>query len=75
MVELLDSYSDRINFLMNGGGLNGSFVLNSSTLIKDLAANVLTGGGGTGQNDWYIVNGAGDSVNNDSTNETITTLA
>ena len=70
-----DSYSDRINFLMNGGGLNGSFVLNNSTVINDVAANVLTGGGGTGQNNWYIIySTGGDTVTNNSPNETITTL-
>ena len=37
---------------MNGGGLNGSNVLNSSTISVGSGASVLTGGSG---NDWFIV--------------------
>ena len=47
-----DNYATRINFIKNGGGLNGTNVLNlGTTVIDDLAANVLTGAGGS---DWFF---------------------
>ena len=47
-----DSYATRINFIKNGGGLNGSNKLNlGTTVIDDLAANVLTGGS---TSDWFF---------------------
>ena len=48
------SYAVRINHL-NGslsGGRNGSILLNSSSVLNDVATNILTGGGGL---DWFIV--------------------
>ena len=48
-----DDYATRINFIKNGGGLNGTNVLNlGTTVIDDLASNVLTGAPG-GKN-WYF---------------------
>src|SRR5262249_58317241 len=41
------SYDQRINDLRQGGGLNGTFVLNKNTVLDDGALNVLTGGAGT----------------------------
>ena len=47
-----NTYSQRINLLKLGGGLNGNnkLVLNV-TVADDLAADVLTGGAGT---DWFL---------------------
>ena len=54
-----DSYATRINFIKNGGGLNGTNTLNlGTTVIDDLAANVLTGGAG---NDWFF-QGTSDTI-------------
>jgi Ca2+-binding RTX toxin-like protein len=41
----------RISDLTNGGGFNGSVVLNSSTVFNDNAADILIGGGGS---DWFL---------------------
>ena len=54
-----DSYATRINFLKNGGGANGTNKLTlGTTVIDDLAANVLTGSAG---NDWFF-KGTSDSI-------------
>ena len=54
-----DSYSTRISLIKNGGGLNESNVFNfGSTVIDDLAANVLTGGTG---NNWFF-KGSRDNI-------------
>ena len=54
-----DSYATRVNFLKNGGGANGTNVLTlGTTVIDDLATNVLTGGAG---NDWFF-KGTKDNV-------------
>ena len=56
------SYATRIAHLKNGGGLNGSVELNlGTTVIDDLAANVLTGAAG-GKN-WYF-KGTKDTITN-----------
>ena len=47
-----DSYAARLNFLKNGGGLNGTNVLIlGTTVVNDSGTNVLIGGGG---NDWLL---------------------
>ena len=57
-----DTYANRINFIKNGGGLNGTNVLNlGTTVIDDVAANVLTGAPG-GKN-WYF-KGTSDNITN-----------
>ena len=57
-----DSYATRINFIKNGGGLNGTNQLNlGTTVIDNLAANVLTGAAG-GKN-WYF-KGANTTITN-----------
>ncbi len=46
------SWATRIDLLTNGGGLNGSFVLNRDTSVgDDLASDTLWGGAG---NDWFL---------------------
>ena len=66
------SYSDRINHLMNGGGLNGSVVLNTTTVSDNGNVDTLTGGAGL---DWFLV-GDLDSVKdlNNGGTETETTI-
>ena len=57
-----DTYANRINFIKNGGGLNGGYTLNSGTTVVDnLATNVLTGAAG-GKN-WYF-KGAKTKISN-----------
>jgi hypothetical protein len=46
-------YAERIDHLQNGGGLNGSYRLNTSTVFSDGIANTLTGGAGL---DWFFAN-------------------
>ena len=54
-----DDFTTRIADIKNGGGLNGTNVLNLvTTVIDDLAANVLTGGTG---NDWFF-QGTNDTI-------------
>ena len=60
--QSVDTYANRINFIKNGGGLNGTNVLNlGTTVIDNLAANVLTGAAG-GKN-WYF-KGANTNITN-----------
>lgn len=44
-------YFDRIGHLWNGGGLNGSFVLNASTVFRDGVTDLMLGGSGR---DWFL---------------------
>jgi Ca2+-binding RTX toxin-like protein len=46
-------YTTRISHLRNGGGNNGTFKLNSTTVHDDATADVLTGGAGK---DWFWAN-------------------
>lgn len=50
-----DSYSSRVAAILNGGGLNGSFKLTKSTVIDDLATNLLSDSSGATQ-DQFVVN-------------------
>jgi hypothetical protein len=51
-----DSYTTRVNKLSKGGGLNGSYVLNSSTVADDTATDALHGGAGL---DWFFAHTKG----------------
>jgi hypothetical protein len=46
-----DSYSTRVNKLSKGGGLNGAYVLNSTTVIDNGVTDYLYGGTGL---DWFF---------------------
>jgi hypothetical protein len=46
-----DSYSTRVNKISKGGGLNGAYVLNSTTVFDDNTTDTLYGGSGL---DWYF---------------------
>ena len=65
-----DSYATRIHAIQFGGGLNGSYVFNSSTLINNSTGSVLFGGSG---NDWFIANKK-DWVLNRRASETMTLI-
>ncbi len=45
-----DSYEDRVNNIRNGGGANGAFVLDDTTVLDDGLADILVGDGGR---DWF----------------------
>ena len=45
------TYGQRMANLLNGGGLNGSYLLNTSTVQADSSTNYLYGGAGL---DWYF---------------------
>jgi uncharacterized delta-60 repeat protein len=53
------SYLDRYNDLINGGGRNGSYVLNPTTITADGRANTLIGGAGQ---DLFFANPSTDQV-------------
>ena len=66
-------YQTRIDHLTGtmSGGLNGGFLVKSSTVVADSAADTLTGGLGT---DWFVANTttAPDTINDKDTSETLT---
>jgi hypothetical protein len=49
------SYKDRVNYLLNGGGWNGGYVLNKLNVPDDNAIDILEGAKGT---DWFWAYGA-----------------
>ena len=51
--SLASTYAERIDHLRNGGGLNGSFLLNSGTVVHDAYIDDLTGSSGS---DWFWAN-------------------
>jgi hypothetical protein len=55
------NFHQRVDHLLNGGGLNGSDVLSTATVFDDGAVDVLSGGGGL---DWFFVNKKQDIINN-----------
>jgi Ca2+-binding RTX toxin-like protein len=52
-------YADRVADLMNGTGLNGPIVLNTTTVFSDSDADVLTGSSGS---DWFLFDDHRDRV-------------
>ncbi len=56
------NFSSRLDDLFNGGGLNGSSVLNSSTVLDDGVLDSLVEG--TGGQDWFLVSAAGEAHGN-----------
>ena len=51
------TYTERVNNLKNGGGLNGSFVLTSVTVFSDIDEDKVTGSAGR---DWFFYDSARD---------------
>jgi hypothetical protein len=69
-----DSYTTRIKKLSGGGGLNGSYILNSTTVSDNSLSNYLYGGVGL---DWFFAHMKGknvDKVYNLTSGETITSI-
>jgi Ca2+-binding RTX toxin-like protein len=54
-----ETYQQRFQHLFHGGGQNGSFVLNPTTVFDDGAADLLTGGAGQ---DWFFFNPTQDTI-------------
>ena len=65
------SYAARISDLQNGGGLNGSFVLNNTTLSVHSGATDQLFNGSKGS-DWFLLS-PGDQ-DNAAAGETVTTI-
>jgi uncharacterized repeat protein (TIGR01451 family) len=53
-----NSYTTRVNNLRNGGGANGAFTLDDTTVIDDSVSDTLFGNGGL---DWFLF-GSGDKL-------------
>jgi hypothetical protein len=69
-----DSYSTRIKKITSGGGLNGSYLLNSSTVSDNGVSNPLYGGAGL---DWFFAHTKGknaDKVYNLTSGEVVTQI-
>jgi ELWxxDGT repeat protein len=67
-----DSYATRIKELQNGGGLNGSSVLNSTTVFDNNATDLLYGGAGL---DWFFAHTKGknqDKIYGQTSGEVVT---
>ena len=62
------NYAGRIAHLQNGGGLNGSYVLNTTTVLDDGGVYTLFGRGAL---DWFLV-GVGDMIQDLNTGGTET---
>jgi Ca2+-binding RTX toxin-like protein len=65
-----DRYSDRVSFVRSGGGANGVFTLDDSTVFDDGAVDTLIGDRGR---DWFWV-GVGDKIKDRAKNEIVNQL-
>jgi hypothetical protein len=68
-----DSYTIRVNDLLNGGGANGSSLHNTSTVHENGQADTLFGTTGSAF-DWFLA-GLTDVVKNKKTGEVQTTIS
>jgi hypothetical protein len=66
-----DSYTKRVNRIMNGGGLNGSFLLNLSTVFDDTSTDTLTGGAGM---NFYFIDKKQDTITDKKNGEHVVNL-
>jgi len=62
-----NNYATRVNNIRNGGGANGTFVFDDTTVIDDGAADTLIGDGGL---DWFWI-GTGDKIKDRAKNEIV----
>jgi Ca2+-binding RTX toxin-like protein len=70
-----DPYATRVNSLQNGGGLNGSTVLNASTIVEDSTAIDTFVGAASPTLDWFITDAlVNDVVKNTRSGEVITKI-
>ncbi len=70
-----DSYSTRVSKISKGRGLNGTYVLNSTTVVENGVSDSLYGGAGL---DWFFAHTKGktnmDPVYNRTSGETVTSI-
>src|SRR5207302_7584118 len=62
-----NSYSTRVSNIRNGGGANGAFVFDDTTVFDDGVIDTLIGGGGQ---DWFWA-GANDRIKDRAKNEIV----
>jgi streptogramin lyase len=63
-----NNYATRVSNITSGGGANGSFTLDDTTVIDDGLVDLLYGGGGS---DWFRI-GTGDKVKDKTSGEIVT---
>jgi hypothetical protein len=73
-----DSYTTRVNDLSNGGGLNGSYLLNTSTVHDNGQADTLSGFSAAGPLDWFFASAANpliaDTIKHQNSGEVTTPI-
>jgi parallel beta-helix repeat protein len=69
----VDSYTTRVNDLTNGGGLNRSYLLNTSTVHDNGQADTLFGFPAATPLDWFFA-GASDTIKHKNSGEMTTTI-
>ena len=69
-----DSYATRVNDLSNGGGLNGSYLLNASTVHDNGQVDTLSGFTAVAPLDWFFAS-ATDVIKHNNPGEVITTIS
>jgi hypothetical protein len=67
-------YNTRVSDLQNGGGLNGSSLLNASTVHENGQADTLSGIAATAPLDWFFV-GATDIIKHNNSGEAVTNIS
>ena len=66
------SYTERVGHLISGGGLNGTILLNSSTVLDDSAKDKLEG---KKDLDWFLGNDDDDDIKDLFANEILTVIS
>jgi hypothetical protein len=69
-----NSYATRVNALSSGGGLNGNYVLNASTVHDNVQADTLAGINGAAPLDWFFAS-ATDNPKHKNRGEVVTTIS
>ena len=69
-----DSYATRVNDLSNGGGQNGSYLLNASTVHDNGQVDTLSGFTATAPLDWFFASAA-DAKKHQNPGEVVTTIS
>ena len=69
-----DSYETRLNDLSNGGGLNGTYLLNALTVHDNGQADTLSGLSATAPLDWFFA-GVTDIIKHQNPGEMITPIS
>jgi hypothetical protein len=67
-------YNTRVNDLTSGGGLNGSYLLNASTVHANGQADTLSGISAAAPLDWFFAD-ANDTIKHNNPGEVITTIS